>query len=208
MKKSSNRPCSQQIGQITYEGIEEIIGKTESGLLFELAKFPLQHKKPQDAISNNNLAHKNLSRLLEVIEKTYGHRGGQGIAIRAGRASFKNVIRLYGQQMGFAKVDYLFMPTTARLTTGLHSLAKTLSDLWQEPIQVLEDQSAWYWQMEHSPWCCERHSDESTCHFTVGLLEGYLAWASGEKYYPVVETMCAAAGHEYCAIQINKQAIE
>jgi predicted hydrocarbon binding protein len=208
MKNTSSHTCSQQIGQIIYEGVEEIVGKTDSGLLFKAAGFPLPDAKQDTLASNKRLAYRNLSTLLEVIEKTYGHRGGQGIALRAGRASFKNVIKMYGQQMGFTKLDYRLLPTPARLKTGLHALAKTVSDLCEEPIRVLEDQHAWYWQIEHSPWCWGRHCGEATCHFTVGLVQEYLSWASGGKFYDVVETMCAAAGEEYCAFQISKQAIE
>jgi hypothetical protein len=208
MKNTPSHTCSQQIGQIIYEGIEEIVGKADSGLLFKLANFPLPDPKQDFLISNKQLAHKNLSTLLQVIENTYGHKGAQGIALRAGRASFKKVIRLYGQQMGFTKLDYRLLPTPARLKTGLHALAKTVSDLWQEPIRVLEDQGAWYWQIDHSPWCWRRRSEGATCHFTVGLVQEYLSWASGGKFYEVIETMCAASGQEYCAIQINKQAIE
>jgi predicted hydrocarbon binding protein len=208
MKNSASHPCSQQIGQIIYEGIEEIVGKTDSGLLFKLANISLPDTNHEAAVSNKRLAYRNLSTLLKVIEDTYGHKGGQGIALRAGRASFKKVIRMYGQQMGFSKLDYRLLPTPARLKTGLHALAKTVSDLCEEPIRVLEDQGAWYWEIEHSPWCWERHSEEVTCHFTVGLVQEYLSWASAGKFYNVVETMCAAAGQEYCAIQINKQAIE
>jgi len=208
MENTSNHTCSQQIGQIIYEGIEEIVGKADSSLLFMLAKFPLPDEKQAGTISNKPLVYRNLSRLLEVIEETYGHKGGQGIALRAGRASFKKVFGMYGQQMGFTKLDYRLLPIPARLKTGLNALANTISDLWQEPIRVLEDQGAWYWQIEHSPWCWERHHGEVACHFTVGLVQEYLSWASGGKYYDVVEIMCAAAGEEYCAFQINKQAFE
>jgi predicted hydrocarbon binding protein len=195
-------PCASQIGKIMLDGIRDIVGQAGINTITHMAET---HSAPAN---RERLPFSELSTLQGVLEALYGPKGGQGIALRAGRASSSMIFRKFGQRMGLNNLDYRLLPTPTRIKTGLEALAGTVSTLCCEPFLTAEDGEAWIWQAHTCPICWQRQSEKPACYFIVGLLQEFVTTISGGKIYNIVESECLASGAQACTFRIDKQAME
>jgi predicted hydrocarbon binding protein len=199
-------PCASQIGKIMLEGVRDIIGQAGVNAIYNLpANYPSAGSIPADQKNNS---FNELSTIQSFLEAMYGRQGGQGIALRAGRASTGMIIRKFGPRMGLNNLDFRLLPTPTRIKVGLGALAKTISDMCYEPFLATEDGEAWIWQVHACPVCWQRQNEKPACYFVVGLLQEFVSTISGGKIFNIVETECVAAGAESCTFRIDKQAME
>ena len=198
--------CASQIGKIMLEGVRDIVGQAGVNAIsgFSTPRF-LPASGPENL---EKMAFSELSVLQGVLEALYGKKGGQGIALRAGRASTSMIFRKFGQPMGLNNLDYRLQPTPTRIKGGLETLAKKFSDLCGEPFLMAEDEEAWIWQVRTCPVCRHRQSEKPACYFIVGLLQEFVTTISGGKIYNVVESECLAAGAQACTFRVDKQAMD
>ncbi len=198
------------VQQIFIEGVREIIGQAGVNAMLNI------NRKPDGAVQRDVALEFRLVDIQKSLESLYGPRGGCGVALRAGRSSFKYFLRTYGEQMGLSRLDYRLLPTQSRLKVGLQALASTFEDLYLGVINMKETDNVWEWTVKNCPLCWNPeqglHGDEDEaacrCHLFVGMLQEFLSWASGGKYYHVVETACMSGGAAACVIQIEKQPLE
>ncbi len=200
---------TSRLGQIMLEGMEEIIGRSGVRAVLNtegLSGFYRGGKEPVEKVDEAQLSE--LSTIQSALEEVYGKRGGRGITLRAGRASFKYILRIYGASLGLTDLNYRLLPAPLRLKTGLASLARLFSELEGGQVEIEQTGTAWTWQSQKCPFCWERTSKEPACTFTVGLLQEFLAWNSGGKVFHVEEVECRAKGKPACLFRIDMQPLE
>jgi len=199
-------PCASQIGKIMLDGVHDIIGQAGINAISNLPKTP--HSPGLIPANLEKISFSELSTIQGVLEAMYGRQGGQGIALRAGRASSSMIYRKFGQRMGLSNLDFRLLPTQTRIKAGLEALAKTVSDLCCEPFLMAEDGEAWIWRVHTCPVCWQRQCEGPVCYFIVGLLQEFVSTISGGKIYNIAESECLANGAESCTFRIDKQALE
>jgi len=201
-------PCSSQIGQMMLEGVREVTGQAGAADLSTLVK----RSPPKIAVilpaEQSTISFDDLSAIQLALESLYGRLGGQGVALRAGRAAGSQVFRSFGVQMGLQALDYRLLPGPKRVRVGLSALAAKVSELSCNSFQVTENPEAWLWQVSFCPVCWQRQSEAPACYFIVGLLQEFLSTISGGKIFNVVETECRAVGGDACIFRIDKQVLE
>lgn len=200
--------CSHLLVQVAQEGMKEIIGQAGVNAVFNLELRKSEETGSEPVNLEDGVSFGELASLQAALEELYGPRGGRGVALRAGRASFPYFLREFGLLSGLMDMDFRLLPARLRLRAGLERMARTIAGFCHEAIEVSEDERCWYWRIERCPECWERQTSEPCCHYIVGLLQEYMAWASGGKYFPVVEVECCAAGGAACIIQIEQQALD
>ena len=130
------------------------------------------------------------------------------MALQTGRAAFNYGIRDYGGELGLLQLDFRLLPPVSKVRVGLQRLASFLDSTCALEIHQEENQNQLFWVVDSCPMCFERQADAAVCHLLVGFIQEYLYWASGGKYYNVLETECIASGAQACKISIDKQAID
>ena len=182
-----------EMHSVLIRGVEEIIGPEAA----------------RDVFSQAAQIEPGLPFLREVqraLAARYGTQSGLGVAQRTGRAAFKYSLRAWGEESGFTSSSFRLLPFSRRVRAGLEKMAAVLSDYSQARISVHEDEGHWIWQVESCPGCAG--SEDSACYLLAGLLQEYMAWVAGGKYYRVQEYTCAADGSSACQFRIDKQALE
>ena len=142
------------------------------------------------------------------LEQMYGPRGGHGVALRAGRAGFKYILRQYGPAMGITDLQFRLLPVPVRVKTGLDALAALMARLGHEQVSVSETERSWLWRSQNCPYCWQRSLPEPGCHFTAGLLQEFFAWVSSGRVYAVSEVECQGCGAQACLFQIDKKPLD
>lgn len=197
-----------RFGWIYLTTLEELLGR--SGLVAVLNQAGLSElvdnhpANDMDSLDQPEL----FSWTGKALEGLYGVRGGRGVALRAGRASFKYYLKYFGEQTGLESVDFRLLPVEEKILSGLQKLADLIGEHYGQPVTIEQDPAYYLWKTGRCPFCQERESDAPVCHYQVGLLQSALYWLSGGKYYTVQETACAAAGAEIEIIRIERKALD
>lgn len=194
----------QPMGRILLLSMEEVLGK--SGLDDTLRRVALDDliQNPPPSTPQRVLPFDSVSRLQMALEQEYGTRAGRGFSQRIGRACFKYGLKEYGDMLGVTAVEFRLLPLPAKLHAGIHKLAGLFNDHTDQTVRVEETETSLLWHVERCPLCWGRHTDENSCHLSVGLFQEALYWLSGGKTFQVEETACIASGGASCILKIEK----
>ncbi len=149
-----------------------------------------------------------LSAIGTALEEMYGPRGGRGLALRAGRATFAEGLKNFGALAGVADLAFVVLPLHAKLRIGLPAFAKIFVQLTDQITTVEEKENEFIWTIHRCPCCWGRHgADKPVCYISTGLLQESLKWVSGGSEFRVNESKCVAVGDEVCEFVIQKEPI-
>ena len=199
-------PCyPQKMGNIILLGTEEVIGKSGLDAVLHLGALEDAAQLARSDSDERTFSFESISRLHQSLEQLYGPRGGRGLALRAGRATFKYGLKEYGSMLGLTEMAFRLLPLSTKLHTGANSFAGLFNKHTDQRVRVEEFDTTILWHIERCPLCWERTSDGPVCHLAVGLLQEALYWLSGGKVFSVEEIACHARGDERCTILIQKK---
>ncbi|MDX9863361.1 MAG: hypothetical protein RBT34_01005 [Anaerolineaceae bacterium] len=194
-------PCSDQFGHLMLEGAREIIGQAGVNAVVNRAQVLYAN----DPVTGGDAA--NVGHIQAALEELYGQRGGQGVALRAGRSGFNHLLRAEGKTMGLTETNYRMLPSQARIFVGLQLLAQKLSAMIARPVEVEEQAACWLWRMENEVQQGSEGLAQNRCFFIIGFLQEYLMWASGGKYHNVQEVTEGEEPGKMCIVQLEKHSL-
>jgi predicted hydrocarbon binding protein len=195
----------QKMGRIIFLGMEEVIGKSGVDAILRLASLDsLLDEYPPSPRADRTFSFETVSLLLGSLEQAYGPRGGRGLALRIGRASFKYGIKEYGSMLGITEVAFRLLPLPKKLTLGARIFADLFNKHTDQKVRVEDAEDRILWHIEQCPLCWGRRADEPICHLAVGTLQEALYWLSGGKIFNLEETACIARGDSFCTISVDK----
>ncbi|MBI1795102.1 MAG: 4-vinyl reductase [Chloroflexi bacterium] len=197
-----------KFGLITIKSLEEVMGKNGLNAILNLAG--LNHyveNYPPDNLEKG-FDFSELSAIGTGLEEMYGPRGGRGLALRAGRATFADALKNFGALAGVADLAFVVLPLHAKLRIGLPSMAKIFSQLSDQHSTVEEKDNEFIYTIHKCPCCWGRHdADKPVCFIATGLLQEGLKWISGGNEFRVNESKCVAVGDDVCEFVIQKEPI-
>ena len=193
-----------KMGRIILLAMEEILGRNGIHAI-------LNHTELQQWINNyppNNLdlsfPFEDLSRIQVGLEEIYGPRGGQGLALRIGQASFKYGLREFGPMLGITDMAFRLLPLPTKLSQGAEIFADTFNKFTDQRVRIDDTEKKIFWHIERCPVCWQRKVNKPSCDLAVGILQEALYWISGGKFFDVTEIACIAQGDPACTIVIEK----
>lgn len=141
------------------------------------------------------------------LEEMYGPRGGRGLALRAGRASFSEGLKGFGALAGVGDLAFKVLPLSAKLKIGLPALANILTQFSDQISNVKEEDDKFTYTLERCPMCWKRKADRPVCYAGQGLLQEGLRWVSGGHEFKVDMSKCIAKGDDMGLYVIYKEPI-
>jgi predicted hydrocarbon binding protein len=197
-----------KFGMIMIKALEEVMGKNGLNAILNLAglsnyvdNFPADNlEKTFDFadVSSINIA----------LEEMYGPRGGRGLALRAGRATFSDALKNFGALAGVGDLAFKVLPLQAKLRIGIPAMAKIFTQVSDQHSTVEERENEFVYTIHKCPVCWGRAGvDKPVCFIAVGLLQEGLKWVSGGNEFRVNESKCIALGEEICEFIIQKEPI-
>ena len=197
-----------KFGMITIKALEEVMGKNGlnailnlSGLTHYIDNYPPDNLEKQFDFSE-------LSGIGIALEEMYGPRGGRGLALRAGRATFADALKNFGALAGVGDMAFKVLPLQAKLRIGLPAMARIFSQISDQYSTVEEKENEFIYTIHKCPVCWGRHDvDKPVCFIATGLLQEGLKWVSGGNEFRVNESLCHALGDEVCEFIIQKEPI-
>ncbi len=194
-----------KMGRIVLTAMEEIMGRHGVNAVLNLAHL-------HDLVNNyppNNLrlgfTFSEFSAIQQTLDDMFGVRGGRGLALRAGRETWKYALKEFMPVLGITDLAFRTLPLGIKIKIGLDVFAETLNKFTDQRVRLGEDERGYLWIIERCPVCWHRKTETPTCHLAVGLLEQSLDWVSRGRRFHVEEVSCVAAGDETCTIVISKK---
>jgi len=194
--------------RITLESLQNVMGKNGLNAILNLAHLP----HLIDNLPPNNLERQfdfaDFTAINWALEEMYGPRGGRGLALRAGRATFADVLRNFGALAGVGDLAFRVLPLQTKLRIGIPTMARIFSQISDQYSTVEEAENEFIYTIHRCPQCWSRKGlDKPVCFMGVGLLQEGLNWLSGGNEFRVYESECMAMGHEKCVYIIQKTPI-
>ncbi len=195
-----------KFGLIAIKALEDVMGRNGLNAILNLAGLT----KYIDGYPPDNLEKgfdfSELSSLGIALEEMYGPRGGRGLALRAGRATFSDALKDFGALAGVGDLAFKVLPLQAKLRIGLPAMAKIFSQVSDQLSTVEEKDTEFIYTIHKCPVCWGRtDSDKPVCFIATGLLQEGLKWISGGSEFRVNEARCHAMGDEVCEFVIQKE---
>jgi predicted hydrocarbon binding protein len=195
------------MGRVILLGMEEVIGANGlAGVLRLNALEALAENRPP-ASNERTFSFETVSGIQTALELAYGPRGGRGVALRVGRASFKYGLKEYGSMLGLTEIAFRLLSQSTKLRVGSKNFADLFNKHTDQKVSIEEQDNKILWKIERCPLCWERKAEEPVCHLAVGLIQEALYWVSGGRVFNVEETACIAAGSAVCTITIDQTPI-
>jgi predicted hydrocarbon binding protein len=197
-----------KFGLITLKSLEEVMGKNGLNAILNLAGLSNYIETyPPDNL-DKGFDFSELSAIGTALEEMYGPRGGRGLALRAGRATFSDALKNFGALAGVADLAFVVLPLHAKLRIGVPAMAKIFSQLSDQLSTVEEKDNEYLYTIHKCPCCWGRHNaDKPVCFIATGLLQEGLKWVSGGNEFRVNESKCIAVGDDVCEFVVQKEPI-
>lgn len=195
-------------GRIALLSYEDVLGKGGLNVLLNLASLSNLIDNYPPANMERGFDFADSTAILVALEELYGPRGGRGLAVRAGRSTFKSILEKFGTMAGVTDLATKELPLQLKMNIGLTSAAKTFSEVSDQLTTVQEVDDSFIWTIHHCPSCWSRQGgDKPVCFVTVGFLQASLNWLFQGHEFHVNETKCCAVGDTTCDFVIQKEPI-
>ena len=196
-----------KFGRLTILSLEDVMGRNGVNAILNLANLPnLMENLPPDNLEKA-FDFADVSAITGALEEMYGPRGGRGLALRAGRATFSDALRNFGALAGVGDLAFKVLPLHAKLRIGLPAMAKIFSQISDQYSTVEEKDDHLVYTIHRCPVCYGRHTDKPDCYIATGLLQESLKWVSGGSEFRVNESKCIAMGDPTCEFIVYKEPI-
>lgn len=195
------------IARIYLQAMEEVMGKNGLNAILNMAKLSHLIDNYPPGNRDKEFDFSDFSALNQALEDMYGPRGGRGLALRAGRASFARGLQGFGPLHNMGDLALKMVPLNLKIKMGLPAMAKVFSQVSDQTSRVQEHNGNYLYIIEVCPACWGRKSNKPICHAAVGLLQEGLRWVSGGKEFRVEEIGCIATGNDVCEFLVYKNPI-
>jgi hypothetical protein len=197
-----------KFGLLIIKALEDVMGKNGINAILNLGGLGKYAEKLPAESLEKSFDFAEVSAINISLEEMYGPRGGRGLALRAGRATFADGLRSFGALAGVGDLAFKGLPLQTKLHIGLPAFAKIFSQVSDQYSTVEERENEFVWTIHKCPVCWGRHDlDKPVCFIAVGLLQESLKWVSGGNEFRVNESKCHAQGDEVCEFIIQKEPI-
>ncbi|MBU0511223.1 MAG: 4-vinyl reductase [Chloroflexi bacterium] len=198
-----------KFGLITLKALEDVMGRNGLNAILNLATLgDLIDNFPEDNL-RKSFDFADMSALNQALEEMYGPRGGRGLALRVGRATFSDALRNFGALAGVGDLAFKVLPLQAKLRIGVPAMAKIFSQMSDQISTVDEQENEFVYTIHRCPVCWGRSgADKPVCFVAVGLLQEGLKWVSGGNEFRVNESKCIAVGDDVCEFVIQKTPVK
>ncbi|MEP7356842.1 MAG: 4-vinyl reductase [Anaerolineales bacterium] len=195
------------IARIYLQAMEEVMGKNGLNAILNMASLTKYLDNYPPANLNREFDFADYSALNGALEEMYGPRGGRGLSLRAGRASFAQGLRHFGALAGAGDLAFKVLPLGTKLKIGIPAMARIFSQVSDQKSTVEESPTEYRYIMKPCPVCYGRRSDKPMCHAGAGLLQEGLRWLSGGHEFRVQESKCIGCGDDACVLIVQKDPI-
>lgn len=196
-----------KFARIAILALRDVMGQNGVNAILNLAAL----SRLIDELPPDNLERKfdfsQFSAISAALEEMFGPRGGRSLALRAGRATFEDGLKVFGALAGVGDLAFKVLPMQIKLRLGLPAMAKIFTQFSDQLSTVEEKPDQFIYTIHRCPVCWGRHTDKPACNYATGLLHAGLKWVSGGNEFRVMQYTAKSCGDLNCQFVIPKEPI-
>ena len=197
-----------KFARISILALEEVMGKNGLNAILNLANLShLIDNYPSDNLERE-FDFADFSAIQFALEELYGPRGGRGLALRTGRATFVDVLKNFGALAGVGDLAFKVLPLPSKLRMGLPAMAKIFSTASDQLSTVIEKEDHYVYTIHQCPVCWGRKTDKPACFIATGLLVASMKWLSGGNEFKITQVTAKSTGDPTCDFFIDKEPLD
>jgi len=194
-----------KITRIALLALEEVMGRNGLNAILNLAnQSHLINNFPPDNLERA-FDFADFSSIQGALEELYGPRGGRGLALRAGRATFTNALKNFGALAGVGDMAFKVLPLSAKLRIGIPAMAKIFTTTSDQLSTVADKGDHYLYTIHRCPVCWGRKTDKPACFIATGLLLAGGKWISGGMDFRITQVTAKSTGDPTCDFVIEKE---
>ncbi|MBI1279595.1 MAG: 4-vinyl reductase [Anaerolineaceae bacterium] len=196
-----------RIARYFFVAMDDVMGQAAFKTLLKQAElFNYINELPPDNMAKQ-FDFASMTALNIALEDSYGIRGGRGMTLRVGRASFSLGLRNFGAMAGMSDPAFRALPRDECCFIGLKALANIYNTFSDQHCEVEQTTDSFRFIVDNSATAWGRKSEKPVCHALAGIVQECMRWSSNGHEYYVFETACTACGDPRCIFVINKAPI-
>jgi len=193
--------------RIALFALEDVMGTNGLNTILNLAGQSqlIGNYPPEDMDMGFDISY--FSAIFGAMDELYGPKGGRILAMRAGGATFKQMIVDIGDAVDVNDEDFQTLPLTDKIQAGLSLVKITFS---QSTIIVPSspgDDEHFQYSLQYCPVCWGRTTDTPACFLIAGLLRASLRWVTSGQEFNVTQNAAKSCGAPTCDFIIPKTPI-
>lgn len=193
-----------RIAHALFSAMDDVMGQHGLSALLEIAHLEQYAKNPPPDNLEREFDFAAVAALNIALEEMYGVRGGRGIALRIGQATFARGLKDFGVMRAASDPAYRALSVERRAQYGLQGLVALFTNFSDQRSHLEEDARTFHFIIENSPYTWERQAEKPVCHMMGGMLIESLRWSSNGYEFYVREVACRAAGSPECVFHIHR----
>jgi hypothetical protein len=138
-----------------------------------------------------------ISSIIAATEEMYGPKGGRILTMRAGQATFKQMIADLGEPVDPNDANFAAQPLADKIQFGMTFIRSTFSGAKTPPVPMTETGEFLY-KIPYCPSCWGRTTETPTCFLNMGLLRACLRWITNGQDFNITQIRARSCGAESC----------
>lgn len=195
---------TNRIVRIYLEAMEEVMGRPGLNALLNYTSLEKYIDEPPGYDLAKEIDFAEFSNLNQGILDIYGMRGGRGLSLRGGRATFDRGLKGFGALAGVGDLAFKVLPLSTKIRVGLPALARIFTQFSDQISRVETFDDYYIYYIDRCPVCWGQENERPICFVATGLLEESLRWVSSGLGFRVEEIECIASGGPSCAFKVDK----
>lgn len=195
---------TNRIVRIYLEAMEEVMGRPGLNALLNYTRLEKYIDEPPGYDLAKEIDFAEFSNLNQGILDIYGFRGGRGLSLRGGRATFDRGLKGFGALAGVGDLAFKVLPLSTKIRVGLPALARIFSQFSDQISRVEAFDDYYNYYIDRCPVCWGQENERPICFVAAGLLEESLRWVSSGLDFRVEEIECIASGGSSCVFKVDK----
>jgi hypothetical protein len=196
-----------RIARIYLQAMEEVMGRNGLNALLNLTGLSQYTRALPPENLQREFDFADFSNLNQGLTDIYGPRGGRGLSLRGGRATFDQGLKGFGALAGVSDLAFRVLPLSTKMRIGLPAMARVFTQFSDQTTRTENHDAYFLYYIDRCPVCWGRKSELPICFVATGLLQEGLKWLSGGNEFRVEEIECLAAGSSSCIFRIDKEPI-
>jgi len=179
-------------------GLHAILGMAD-------VDFYIDQLPPDDLAKQFDFAY--MAAISQALEDMYGPRGGRGIALKIGRATFSMGIKDFGVMAGMRDPAFRSLPLEQQIDMGIKALAAVFNRFTDQQSNVVDKGDHYLFEVEISPMAWGRSVDQPVSHALVGIIQEAIRYATHGFEFHVYELPHRTNDDENYVFKVSKTPI-
>ncbi len=196
-----------KIARIALSALEDVMGKNGLNAILNLANQSHLIDNPPPDNLERQFDFADFSAINGALEEMYGPRGGRGLALRAGRATFDGALRNFGALAGVGDIAFKVLPLPIKVRIGINAMARIFSQTSDQKSTVEDFEDHYLYTIHRCPVCWGRTTDKPACFIATGLLLSGAKWVSGGNEFRITQVRAHSCGDPTCDFVVQKEPV-